>query len=756
MGFTHADIGYDLVDLPGAYSLTSFSPEERVTRDFLLLERPEVAVIVADAADLERHLCLAFQVLEMGLPAVLCLNMADVARRRGIRLDAPALARALGIPVVLTVGARGAGREELGAAIAAQAGRVRPEAPVDTDWRLDYGSELEPALERLAEQLAEHRHLAADFPVRWLAVKLLEEDPDVRRLLRQHTHDLSGDVLIRVVDRTLSPLRALGTGALSVAAARQREAARLTAACVTWPESESPTHSDRVDRWALHPVGGWLILAAVLLGFYELVMVGGTALADRIFPLLELIREPLGRLFVATDPLRTGLLESLVMDGLVEGVLALLYYLPVFFLLYLLIGALEDSGYMARISFLTDRLLSRFGLHGQATLPLILGGAIAGGCAVPGILATRGMRDERARLATILVIPLLNCVAKLPIYVFIADLYFRAWKGQVLFACSLVSLGGALLIAWLLSRFVLPGEPAPFLLELPAYHWPTARGVLQRAWQRTGAFLRKVVTVVAAVQVVFWFCLAFPRLETPREQEYDSRLQVALDEFAAQAGPDNPFVERLNRPALAAFLTYRERRGENAADAPLPAQPDFSLLLAAQRGEAATPAAARAGVALDQLLQKLEAWRGERRREQAAHSLAGVLGRSLEPLTKLAGFDWRINLAILSALPAREVFVSSLGTIGSLENAAPSGDASPASAANQPARLPAAGGGRALGLALLAFAAFFPPCLPTVVAIKAETGRLRWAFFALTYPFALGFLAAVLTYQISLRLALGG
>lgn len=791
----------EVVDLPGTYSLTSYTQEERVARDFLLLERPEVVVAVVDASNLERHLYLVFQLREMRVPMILCLNMIDVAQRRKIRIDTDALSAALGIPVVATNGKSGQGGEALRAAIREMVGRHDHNPDV---WRVDYGPLLEPVLEELTEGLQARPHLMEDFPARWLAVKLLENDQEAKRIVEHHTHDAGGGDLVQDAESRRQALREEHrcTPEKVIATARYKTAARICQQAVTRPAQASRTLTDRIDAIALHRVLAPLVLAVVLYLFYQIAMgttplIGGTWWADTLYPVLW---EPLKGLaesaFPPEDPIRAGLVESLVVDGLVGGMVAILYYVPLFFVLFALLAALEDSGYMARVAFILDRLLRWFGLHGQSTLPMILGGVIAGGCCVPGVLATRAMKDERARLVTILIMPLMNCLAKMPFYILIVGLMIPVtagvhwggemligYRGLALLGISFFSFTVALLVAKVFNHTIVSGEPAPFVMELPVYHMPTLGGVIRRSTERVILFLTKIVTVVAVVQVVVWFFITFPGIGMERELAYDREHDAAKAALAGALLPGavspgslqhaaDPYTRRVGEPSFLHDLAAARKAVDEAQTLPFWAEsvPGFRmgdedaevyrqarlrmvkdnlgdpvLFRLANRGRTADGTVDLDAQRTLRVLRTYERTLGDIRRrrasEQLTGSFAGQIGHALEGISSQAGMDWRMNIAILASFAAKENFIGTLGTIYSSEAEGAQGISG---------QMQAAHGEWTVWhkLAILVFVALFPPCLATIIVIRTEANSWAWAIFATVYPIVLGFLLAAGIFQL--------
>lgn len=747
----------ELVDLPGTYSLTSYTQEERIARDFLLRDKPDALVAVVDAANLNRSLYLVFQLQEMEIPIVLCLNMMDTAESRGMAIDVESLERELGCPVVPTVGPKGRGKRELTDAIdrAVDSGVRHGQLP-------HYDAGLEKLLARLEDRLENFDHLKDVLPVRWLAVKLMEHDQEAhKRLLELETSPDGArpDAVVALVDGLRQEfITATGKSPeKSIAGSRYGHAAEIVKKVVQMPDSEGRTITDKVDAVVLHPILAPFILAGMLFLFYQITMVYGTMLADWFFPYLHACKHMVAGLFPASaDLIRAGLLESVVVKGLLGGVVAILYYVPIFLILFGLIAVLEDSGYMPRVAFIMDRVLRSFGLHGQSTLPLILGGVLVGGCAVPGVMATRGMKDEKAKLVTILIMPLMNCLAKIPFYVLIVGLFFVSYKGLALFGISIFSFCVALLMAKLFSRYLVRGEAAPFVMELPAYHFPTVQGILRRATERSWLFVKKIVTIVAAVMVGVWFFVTFPGIGLDREMYFDGKLADAEAQLARSVPQSNPYHEYLSGASLVELMHFRKRfkdarRSAGTDEADLHAVNEkfeaenraFFLISNSGRGvDGVTDAEARkAGLALKRFDRSRRAIARARSKEQINSSWAGQIGRALEPISLLAGFNWRMNIAIISSFAAKESLVGTLGAIYSVE-----GDQQGSLA--QSIRQTETGWTIWHALAILVFVALFPPCLATLIMIKHETMSTAWMLFATTYPIVVGFILACLVFQL--------
>jgi ferrous iron transport protein B len=749
----------EVVDLPGTYSLTSFSLEERVARDFLLREKPDVIVNVIDASSLHRGLYFTFQTLEMSFPVVMALNMVDVAEANGRKVDPKKLATLLGISVVPTVGRKGQGKTELRRAIR----QTSMEGKTDSILRIDY-DRLEEHIAAIHSVLAESRALSNAVPLRWIAVKLLEGDSEARKLLKQY-HEQPDDVLNLVRDSMVSFQETTDlTPGDFIVSCRDRLAAKIVEQCVVAAKAGVVHVSEKIDRVLLHRGFAPVFLVLMVYLIYELSIVQGYKLTFLTWPVLAWVRSTVAGLL--PDP---GLLQDMMIRSLslwmVDSVNTLLNYVPVFLILFALIAILEDSGYMARIAFILDRVFQSFGLHGQSTLPFILGGVFTGGCAVPGIMATKGIPDDRSRLATILTVPYMNCLAKIPLYTLLVNIYFTEYKSWVMLFISTITIIMAMIIAKLLTSTILRGrETAPFVMEMPNYHMPMVTGVLRRAFDRTWMYIKKVGTIVVAVAICVYALLQFPGLPKERMAHYRQQMDTSIEAFQKEIHgtvygeilqSHDRILELLNVSA-----TYREAKlaassqeRSQAVDVRYEAMvPEFMPLLRPQDTE--SRAISRS---LRNLTNERSTIRTKIREEIIIHSYFGKIGRLLEPVTRFAGFDWKVNVALISSFAARESSVATLGVLfqeGADENT---------TLEERMGRESAAGGRTPLhALALMLFFALYPPCLATAIMVKVQTGSYKWMLFSIVFPtiFGLVVVSAVFTFGSMLDLsgiqAMGG
>jgi ferrous iron transport protein B len=515
-----------VVDLPGIYSLTAYSVEEVVARDFILEERPDVVVDVLDASNLERNLYLATQLIELNIRLVFAMNMVDVAHARGIVTDYEQLASLLGVPIAKTIGTRGEGIDGLLDTVMEVA---NDRDPVARHVHIHYGPEIEKEIQKLREELKGVHEVDARYYPRWTAVKLLEGDPLVQATVAGcpggkgviDLTDGSRDHLLRIFED--EPETLIAEARYGFISGALKETMRLSAVA-------KKTLSDRIDQFITNRVLGF----PIFLFFMYLLFNGTFTLGAYPVGWIEAAVEFLAG--VASRILPEGYLKDLLVEGVIGGVGGVIVFLPNIILLFLGISLLEDTGYMARAAFIMDRVMHTLGLHGKSFIPLLMGF----GCNVPAIMASRTLETRRDRILTILLNPLMSCSARLPVYVLLAGAFFPGREGNVIFAIYLSGVVLAILMGQIFRRTLFRGEIAPFVLELPPYRLPTVRSLVIHMWDKTKIYLQKMGGVVLVFSVVIWFLGAFPR-DVPFSQDYgaqkasiESRLAQALEQAAPE------------------------------------------------------------------------------------------------------------------------------------------------------------------------------------------------------------------------------
>ena len=508
----HGRTKLNVVDLPGTYSLTAYSAEELIARNVLIHEKPDVVIGVLDASNLERNLYLAVQIMELGAPLVLALNMADVAKQRGLEFDLKLLQKLLGVPIVPTVGHKGTGREELLDAAVEVAANPKSQSAL----KMDYGREIETEISTLRERIARAGIETDPVLTRWLAVKLLEGDSAVRERITDKELIAAADASARHLESVLgdSPEALIADRRYGFISGACQEAVRSTI------ESRH-TLSDHIDSVVTSRFLGLPIFAASMFVVFLLTFNLGRPLADVVQAGVDWLGRTTAGLWPAGSD---SLLKSLLTDGIIAGVGNVLVFLPIILLLFLAIAFLEDSGYMARAAFIMDRLMHKIGLHGKSFIPMLVGF----GCTVPAIMATRTLENRRDRLVTILVLPFMSCGARLPIYVLIIGAFFpQVWQAPMLWIIYTIGIVFAIAGAKLLRSTLFKGESVPFVMELPPYRMPTLRGVMIHMWERSGQFLKKAGTIILGVSILMWALSVWPRPSPELLQRFDQERSVA-------------------------------------------------------------------------------------------------------------------------------------------------------------------------------------------------------------------------------------
>ncbi|HPQ68402.1 MAG TPA: ferrous iron transport protein B [bacterium] len=666
----------EIVDLPGTYSLTAFSMEEIIARDFIVEQKPDVVINIVDASNLERNLYLTVQLRELGAKIVVALNMHDLAGQRGIRIDAARLEQLLGVAVVPTVGNKNKGMEPLlQAALAVADGRkALPEAPIR------YGKELEDHLTDLIVIAEGDAELAQACGAKWLALKALEKDKAVVEKLERSSVWPKLSAELRKVEKHLEDIYD-DTADTIIADARYGFIAGAVKEAVKRPSENRLTVSDKIDKVVTNRFLGLpIFLLAMWLTFKLTFTVGEIPMGW-----LETFFAWLGGLF---DPMADGLLKSLLVDGVIGGVGGVLGFFPLIIMLFLAIAFLEDSGYMARAAFVMDRVMNKVGLHGKSFIPMIVGF----GCTVPAIYATRTLENRKDRMITMLVAPLMSCGARLPVYVLLIGAFFATksenYQANLLTGIYVLGIVLAIVMAMVFRKTLLPGQGAPFVMELPPYRLPTFKGVLIHTWERGWLYLKKAGTVILAVSIIFWAAMTFPGADN---EQYETLLEQVETTYAAQ-------VEIDKTEALQA--EYEEAKG-----------------------------------ALENTMasRDLEA------------SIAGSVGKGMEPFIRPLGFDWRIGISLLAGFAAKEVVVGTMGTIYSLggeedEESAPLRE----KIGKDPAYSPA------MALALMVFTLIYLPCMVAMAAWHKEAGsRWKWTLFLIAYTTALAWVMSFAAYHLA-------
>jgi len=486
----------DLVDLPGIYSLTAYSVDELIARDFIVEEKPRAIIDIVNAANLERNLYLTLSLLEMGANVVVALNMVDLAEsEEGIEVDAKKLSELLGVPVVPTIAIRKYGMKELEEKLLeAIKTKAVPKKIVD------YGKDVEEEIDKLSSVIRRDESLSSKYDPRWLAIKLLEADEDVKAKVRASP---LADELLKSADEARQKLEGkLGVRLEDyIVDMRYKKAISIADQCIRRIVVKPVTLSDLVDMSVTHKVFGIPIMLTMVFVMFRFAF-------DVSVPLVDLLDWFFcGVLYDAAASLSPSWLASLLADGVVTGVGTVLTFIPPIAFLFLALSAFEDFGYMARAAFVVDKIMHKIKLTGKSIVPLLLGF----GCNVPAIIATRPIEDEKDRIATGLVNPLMSCAARLPVYLIIAGTFFAAYVGSAVLSMYVMGIILAILMANIIRRFIIRGPSTGFVMELPPYMMPVGRNVAMKTWMRTRWFAIKAGTLILALTIIVWLlCVTGP------------------------------------------------------------------------------------------------------------------------------------------------------------------------------------------------------------------------------------------------------
>ena len=610
-----------LIDLPGTYSLSAYSPEELYVRRQLVDDTPDVIINVIDASNIERNLYLTTQLMDMHLRVVCALNMFDEMEHRGDQLNIDTLSSLMGMPMVPTSFKTGRGLKELLSEVVHIFENREGHDNYYRHQHINHGHEIEDGITNIQKFLKGNELLRLRYSTRWLAIKLLENDKEAERVVASlpeaaQIKEVRDQAVRRVLEETgddsetaiMDAKYGFIRGALEEAQYKMG----------TKKNMYKTTH--RLDALINNKWLGFPIFILLLYLMFEVTFTLGQYPMDWIDAGVGWLGE-----FISMN-MPEGPLKAMLVDGIIGGVGAVIVFLPQILILYSFISFMEDSGYMARAAFIMDKLMHGMGLHGKSFIPLIMGF----GCNVPAVMATRTIESRRSRLITMLVLPMMSCSARLPVYIMIAGAFF-AVKYQSLVMISLYSTGIVLsvVMARILSSWVIKGDDTPFVMELPPYRFPTAKAIFRHTWEKGKQYLKKMGGVILVASIIVW--------------------------------------------ALGYFGTM--------------------------------------GVA-----PSLE------------ESFIGLLGKAIEPVFRVQGFDWRLDVSLLAGVGAKEIVASTIAVLYNGDyNFSP-----------------------LVAYSFLLFVLIYFPCIATIVAIKHESGSWRWAGFAAVYTTMLAWIVSALFYQVGL------
>jgi ferrous iron transport protein B len=593
--------GYDLkiIDLPGTYSLTPFSIEEIVARNFILDERPDVVIDIIDASNLERSLYLATQLREIDCKVLFALNMADVARTRGIKIDDKKLSELLAVPVVFTIGNKNKGIDTLlkKAIELAESDDVIPKKR-----KVKYSKDIEDSISKIEHFIGNHAADSIPYNIRWTAIKLLEDDKILKERVLEKTGKIGEDIL-REIDNQRNFLvdRFDDDPEIIMTDERYGFIAGIIMEVLTTSTKQRVDISRNVDLVLTNRFIGFPIFIFFIWAMFQLTFTLGAYPMDWISSGINLFSTLLANV------LPDNIFKDFLINGVIAGVGSVMIFLPNILILFFCIALFEDTGYMSRAAFLMDKIMHLIGLHGKSFIPMLMGF----GCNVPAIMASRTLESEKDRTLTILITPFMSCSARLPVYIILAGAFFGAKAGTVIFGIYLLGIILSIITGRLFRSTLLRGADAPFVMELPPYRIPMIKSLLIHMWDRSKMFLKKMGGYILAGSVVVWTLTAFPN-NISYSKNYDLEIEQVK--------------------------TYFQTELEAAQES------DKALLVQ------------KLDVAVSKLIT-------EKKAEKAEKSFMGRIGKVIAPIFSPIGIDWRASVALLTGFVAKEIVVSTMGIL---------------------------------------------------------------------------------------------
>ncbi|OQY01996.1 MAG: ferrous iron transport protein B [Desulfobacteraceae bacterium 4572_130] len=597
--------GYNLkiVDLPGTYSLTPFSIEEIAVRDFILNEKPDVIVNIIDSANLERSLYLAMQIIELDCPVVFALNMADIAKARGISINKTKLSELLNLPVIFTVGNKGQGTELIINTIIkeAESFSLSPKKR-----KVKYNREIEYLISNLKKNIEKKSLSLVSYPKRWIAIKLLENDKDIIEKLKK-IHQNKIDDLINLADKYRARINFFFKDEPEIVLTDDRYGfiAGIIKETVFVSIRKRIDISRNIDLVLTNKFLGFPIFIFFIWLMFELTFSLGSYPMEWISSGVSLISS-----FIDTS-LSDSIIKDLILNGIIAGIGSVIVFLPNILILFFCIALFEDTGYMARVAFLMDRIMHIAGLHGKSFIPMLMGF----GCSVPAIMATRMLESEKDRILTIIITPFMSCSARLPVYIMLAGIFFKDKAGTVIFGLYLTGIFIAILSSKFLKATLLKGEDAPFVMELPPYRVPMLKSLIIHMWERSKMFLKKMGGVILLGSIIIWFLFTFPQ-----NIQFTSDYSKAINDIKIEYSQKIASSDKTNKQRL-----KKELKG------------------------------------------KIQIIEETKEQERISKSYIGMLGKGIEPLLAPVGINWLSGIAIVTGLVAKEVVVSTMGILYGVE-----------------------------------------------------------------------------------------
>jgi len=714
----------NLVDLPGTYSLTAYSIEELVARHYIINDKPDVVINVVDASNLERNLYLATQLLELETPLIIALNMIDVAKSRGYNIDTELLSKLLDTPVITTVASK-----EQGITNALEESlKLTEKNEKKKDHIVKYDKEIENQINMLTDLINNKKFLSEKYPARWLSIKLLENDSEIIKEIKEKCDDCKNLLDISAKGRKFikeffdeEPEFIISDRRYGFVNGACKEAVRYT-------QDEKITASDKIDLILTNRILGLPIFIFFMWFVFHITFTVGSYPMEWIEALFTLLGNGIGYL------IPDGIIKSIIIDGIIGGVGSVIVFLPNILLLFLAIAILEDTGYMARVAFITDKLMHLIGLHGRSFIPMLIGF----GCSVPAVMGARTLDNNKNRITTIMIIPFMSCSAKLPVYTLLIGAFFAPnIAGTVLFSIYIIGVLIAVIIAKIFNKYVFKDKESFFIMELPPYRIPTIKSVTLHMWERAKLYLQKAGTIILAFSILIWFLTNYPE-KISYSQNYAEQISNAQKEFQVRMEPLANKLEMSveNIGNNEEFLSFSEKIRVIKEKSEDDTEKEIKLTVLKH----SNPDLYDLSSEYTNLQNYIEEKNNELQAEKIGSSYAGKTGKFIEPIIKPIGFNWKIGISLITGFAAKEVVVSTLGTIYSM------GEADQGSRALRESLRKDKDFTPLVAYALMIFVLIYVPCMATVTVIYKET-NIYWATFMVFYTTGLAWLLAFIVYQ---------
>jgi ferrous iron transport protein B len=689
--FKLGNTDFKLVDLPGTYSITSYTPEELYVRNYIFEQIPDVVINVVDASNLERNLYLTTQLIDMDIKVVIALNMFDEFSEKGDKFDYESLGKMIGIPVVPTVSSKGTGIREL----FERCKKVHEDMdPTIRHIHINYGQEIESAIRTIQALigLETNKHINNVISPRYLSIKLLEADAEEWNRIKLCTN--YSDIRA-VVEKETHKIEAVYNDKLETIISDFKYGFIEGALRETYEPSEQPrtTKSNLIDRILTSRLFSYPIFVLMMWFVFQATFI----LGDYPMQWIESFVTWLGTL--AFQFLPDTIFRDMLVDGILGGVGGVIVFLPNILILFFFISLMETTGYMARVAFIIDKLMHKVGLHGRSFIPLLMGF----GCNVPAIMATRTIENRSDRLITMMILPFMSCSARYPVYILIISAFFTAYRGTLLFGIYLVGILMAAIMAIVLRKVFFRKEEMPFVMELPPYRMPTPQAILKHTWFKGLQYLKKMGSIILIASMIIWALGYFPK-GSHIDDQYNSKIELLTAEMEARKA---------------------EIMATDTAEMALIEQ-DYNEIIML--------------MATERMSLKQE------------NSIIGRIGHFIEPALKPLGFDWKMGVSLLAGSAAKEIVIS---TMGVLYQTGPGDEVTESLTTKLREQKHETGPktGQAVmrpltALSFVIFILIYFPCIAVFAAIKKESGQWKWAAFTAIYTTVIAYIASLTIYQI--------